>query len=212
MSDEILRKLTGAIVRLDPEGVEGACRDAIAAGIPPTKTLESMARGMDIVGQKYEAGEYFLAELMMAGEVMKGGVGVLEPHMKGEKGRFLGRVVIGTVRGDLHDVGKDLAKTLIEIAGFEVLDLGVDVAPETFVQAVQEHRPNVVAMSALLTLSLNEVENTVKALEKAGLRDKVKVLLGGAPVTEQFGKEIGADAVAMDAVQGARICRDWFTA
>lgn len=209
MSGEILMKLTDAIVRLDAEGVEKACRAALAAGIPATKVLEGMVRGMDIVGQKYEEREYFLAELMMAGEVMKGGVKILEPYLKGEEGRFLGKVVIGTVRGDLHDIGKDLAKTLLETAGFMVLDLGVDVAPEAIVESVRRERPNIVAMSALLTVSLGEVENTINALEKAGLRRKVKIIIGGASVSEQFGKKAGVDAVAVDAVQGAKICREW---
>jgi 5-methyltetrahydrofolate--homocysteine methyltransferase len=209
MSEEILRKLTEAVVRLDAEGVEKGCRAALAAGIPPARALEGMVRGMDIVGQKYENREYFLAELMMAGEVMKEGVKILEPDLKGEKGKSLGKVVIGTVRGDLHDIGKDLAKTLLETAGFEVLDLGVDVAPEAFVESVQKQKPNIVAMSALLTVSLGEVENTVKALEKADLRSRVKIIIGGASVSEQFGKRIGVDAVAVDAVQGARICREW---
>jgi len=212
MSEEMLRKLTDAIVRLDAEGVEKACKAALAAGIPPAKVLEGMVRGMDVVGQKYENREYFLAELMMAGEVMKEGVKILEPHLKGEKRRLPGKVVIGTVRGDLHDIGKDLAKTLLETAGFEVLDLGVDVAPEAFVETVQKQRPDIVAMSALLTVSLGEVENTVRALEKAGLRRKVRIIIGGASVSEQFGKRAGVDAVAVDAVQGARICREWTSA
>lgn len=212
MSQEIMKKLTDSIVRLDTEGVEKGCKAAIAAGISPTKVLNSMVKGMDIVGQKYEQREYFLAELMMAGEVMKAGVKILEPHLKGGKDRFVGKVVIGTARGDVHDIGKDLAKTLLETAGFEVLDLGVDVAPEAFLETVQKEKPNIVAMSALLTVSLGEVENTVKALEKAGLRKTVKILIGGASVSEQFGKKIGVDAVAIDAVQGAKICREWASA
>jgi len=169
MSEEVFQKLTDAIVKLDLEGVEETCRDAIAAGIPPVKVMESLVRGMDIVGQKFEANEYFLAELIMAGEVAKAGLKVLEPHLKGERGRFLGKVVIGTVRGDIHDIGKDLAKTLLETAEFEVIDLEVDVSPESFVEAVRQHRPDVVAMSALLTVSLNEVEIRLRNLRKRGL-------------------------------------------
>ena len=214
MSEAVVQELSDAIVQLDLKRVEEICRKAIGVGISPGKMMESMSQGMDIVGQKYEAREYFLAELIMAGEVMKTGLKVLEPYLKiekGEKGRFLGKVVIGTVKGDLHDLGKDLAKTLLESAGFEVLDRGVDVSPEEFVKAVKEQKPDILAMSALLTVSLAEVENTINELKKAGLRNKVKIILGGAPVTVEFGKKIGADAVGVDAVQGVKICREWLS-
>jgi 5-methyltetrahydrofolate--homocysteine methyltransferase len=212
MSTEQSRQLTDAIVKLDSTALEKACRGALASGVPAEKVLDGMTKGMDIVGQKYEDREYFLAELIMAGEVMKEGIKILQPHLKGSRARGHGKVVIGTVRGDLHDIGKDLAATLLETSGFQVIDLGVDVAAEAFVEATRREKPKIVAMSALLTVSLNEVENTVKALKETGLREKVKVIIGGAAASEQFGKKIGVDAVAADAVQGARICKEWASA
>ena len=150
---EIFGKLRDAIVNLDIEGVQKACREAIDAGIPAYKAVtDGMAKGMEIVGEKYKNGEYFLAELIMVGETMKGGMKVLEPYLKGGEVKKIGKVVIGTVRGDLHDIGKNIVVTLLNAAGFEVIDLGVDVPPEKFVEAVKQNNPDIVGMSALLQL------------------------------------------------------------
>ncbi|HIE13806.1 TPA: cobalamin-binding protein [Candidatus Bathyarchaeota archaeon] len=208
--EEILKKVIEAVVNLDIDNIQRFCKEAVEAGISAYKVVtEGMAKGMDIVGQKYEANEYFLAELIMAGETMKEGMKVLEPYLKAEEKKVLGKIVIGTVRGDLHDIGKNIAATLLSSAGFEIIDLGVDVSPEQFVEAVKKNKPDIVAMSALLTTTMMEMENTIKALEEAGLRDKVKIIIGGAPITTEYAKKIGADAAAKDAVDGVNICKSW---
>ena len=208
--EEILAKLRDAIVNLDIDAVQKAAKEAIESGIPAYKAvIEGMAKGMEIVGQKYENGEYFLAELIMAGETMKEGMAILEPHLKTGDIKAAGKVVIGTVRGDLHDIGKNVVITLLKAANFDVIDLGVDVSPEQFVEAVKKHEPNIVAMSALLTTTMIEMESVIKSLKEAGLRDKVKVIIGGAPITPEYAEKIGADAAAKDAVEGVRICTEW---
>lgn len=211
--EEILARLRDAIVNLDIEAVQKAAKDAIDAGIPAYKAIvEGMAKGMEIVGKKYEDGEYFLAELIMAGETMKEGMAVLEPYLKVGDIKSAGKVVIGTVRGDLHDIGKNVVITLLKAANFEVIDLGVDVSAEQFVEAVKKHNPDIVAMSALLTTTMVEMENVIESLKKSGLRDKVKIIIGGAPITPEYAKKIGADAAAKDAVEGVRRCSEWVEA
>jgi len=211
--EKILTRLRDAIVNLDIEAVQKAAKDAIEAGIPAYKAvIEGMAKGMEIVGQKYEDGEYFLAELIMAGETMKEGMAVLEPHLKVGDIKTAGKVVIGTVRGDLHDIGKNVVITLLKAANFEVIDLGVDVSSEQFIEAVKEHNPDILAMSALLTTTMIEMENVIESLKKSGLRDKVKIIIGGAPITPEYAKKIGADAAAKDAVEGVRKCSEWVEA
>ncbi len=207
---DVLRRLRDCIVNLDIEGTKRACKNALAEGVPPMKAVtEGMAKGMDIVGQKYKAREYFLAELIMAGEVMKEGMKILEPHLKDVEVKGLGKVVLGTVKGDLHDIGKNIVATLMEAAGFDVIDLGVDVSAEKFVESVRTHKPRILGLSALLTVTMPEMENILKELENADLRDQVKVIVGGAPLTEEYSKKIGADAYATDAVTGVNICKKW---
>jgi len=208
--EEILGRIRDAIVNLDIDNIGRLCLEAIEAGIPAYDiVMLGMSKGMEIVGEKYERNEYFLAELIMAGEVMKEGMKVLEPYLRGSEMRKIGKVVIGTVRGDLHDIGKNIVATLLSAAGFEVIDLGVDVSPEKFVEAVKEHNPDIIGMSALLTTTMIEMENVIKALKEAGLRDRVKVIIGGAPITREFAEKIGADAAARDAVEGVNICKSW---
>ena len=207
---EILNRLIDCIVNLDIDGVQQACKDALAAGIPPFRAvMEGLAKGMDVVGQKYEAKEYFLAELIMAGETMKEGMTILQPHLKPGDLKVTGKVVIGTVRGDLHDIGKNIVATLLKAAGFDTIDIGTDVPAEKFVEAVRERKPHIVGMSALLTVTMTEMETVIKELEKAGLRDEVKIIIGGAPITSDYAKKIGADAAAKNAVEGVNICKTW---
>jgi corrinoid protein of di/trimethylamine methyltransferase len=207
---EILAELRNAIVNLDIDGVKKASKDALAAHIPAFKAvIEGMAKGMEIVGQKYEDGEYFLAELIMAGETMKEGMVVLEPYLKAGDIKSAGKIVIGTVKGDLHDIGKNVVVTLLKAANFEVVDLGVDVTAEQFVDAVKKNKPDILAMSALLTTTMIEMDNVVKAFEKAGLKKKIKIIVGGAPITPEYAKKIGADSAAKDAVEGVRTCVQW---
>lgn len=207
---DILMRLKESIVNLDIEGIKEACKDALSQGVSPIKAVsEGMAKGMDIVGQKYEAREYFLAELIMAGEVMKEGMKILEPHLRDVDLKGLGKVVLGTVKGDLHDIGKNIVVTLMEAAGFDVIDLGVDVSAEKFVESVVTHKPRILGLSALLTVTMPEMENILKELEKAHLRRQVKIIVGGAPLTDKYAKKIGADAYAPDAVAGVNICKKW---
>jgi corrinoid protein of di/trimethylamine methyltransferase len=207
---EVLARLRDCVVNLDIDGVKRAAKEAIDAGVTPYEAImEGMAKGMEVVGQKYEAGEYFLAELIMAGETMKEGLSVLQPYMKTGDMKHIGKVVIGTVEGDLHDIGKNVVITLLTASGFEVIDLGVDVPAEKFVEAVKQYKPDIVAMSALLTTTMVNMAKVIKALEQAGLRDKVKIIVGGAPLTEEYAKQIGADAYGRDAVEGVNICKKW---
>ena len=208
--EEVLGKLRSAIVNLDIDGVKEACKETVNAGIPAYKAVtDGMAKGMEIVGQKYENNEYFLAELIMAGETMKEGMRVLEPYLKAGDVKKIGKVVIGTVRGDLHDIGKNVVVTLLNAAGFDVVDLGVDVPLEKFVESVKQNNPDIVGMSALLTTTMVEMGNVIKALKDAGLRDEVKIVIGGAPITQEYAEKIGADAAARDAVEGVNICKSW---
>jgi len=211
--EQILKEIVESIVSLDIDRIKPLAEKAVQTGIPAyTVVMEGLAKGMDEVGQKYEAGEYFLAELLMAGETMKEGMKVLEPYLKDAKTEPLGRVVVGTVRGDLHDIGKNIVATLLEGSGFEIYDLGVDSPPEKFTSRAAETKAHIVAMSALLTTTMPEMGNVIQDLARAKIRDKVKVIVGGAAVTDEFSKRIGADAYGRDAVEGNNICKKWMQA
>jgi corrinoid protein of di/trimethylamine methyltransferase len=208
--DMILERIKDALVNFDIEGTVSLVKDALRGGVPAYKIVtEGLAKGMDIVGKKYEGGEFFLAELVMAGETMKEAMKILEPHLRVDSTVRKGIVVIGTVKGDVHDIGKNIVSTLLRSAGFEVIDLGTDVPAERFIDAVKRFNPDILGMSALLTTTLANMEDVIKALKREGVRDKVKVIIGGAPVDERFAAKIGADAAAHDAVNGVEICRRW---
>jgi 5-methyltetrahydrofolate--homocysteine methyltransferase len=184
---------------------------AIKAGVPAYKAvIEGMAAGMEVVGQKYDEGEYYLAELIVAGETMKEGMEVLGPHLKSSELSSAGKCVIGTVKGDLHDIGKNVFVSLLKAQNYDVIDLGVDVSPEQFVRAIEEHSPNILAMSALLTTTMGEMEKVIKEVEKQGHRNNLKIIIGGAPMTNDYALKIGADAAATDAIEGLRIIGDLF--
>jgi len=207
---EVLDRLRDSIVTLDISGLQEACEEAISMRIPAYRAVvEGMAKGMEIVGQKYEDGEYYLAELIMAGETMKEGMIVLEPYLSSGDLKSAGKAVIGTVKGDLHDIGKNVFVTLLRAANYDVIDLGVDISPQAFLEAVKEHSPTVLAMSALLTTTMVEMENVVSTLRAEGVREELKILIGGAPITPEYAAQIGADAAAKDAVDGVRIVSHW---
>ena len=207
---EILKRLRDCVFTFDTEGVSQACEEALAAGIPAYEAITNgLSRGMEIIGRKYEAKECFLADLIMAGETMKEGLRILTPHLGTGDQSAIGAVVIGTVSGDLHDIGKDIVATLLEAAGFQIIDLGIDVSAEEFVRAVANHRADVLGMSALLTTTMGEMKTVIEQIEKTGLRNKVKIIIGGAPISPEYGKEIAADAVGKDAVDGVNICKIW---
>jgi len=207
---EILEKICDSVVNIDVKKIRALARKALEEGVPAYEVLmKGMSRGMDIVGRKYEAGEYFLTELIGAGEVMKEGLAELTPHLKGEKIRYVGKVILGTVRGDMHDIGKNIVRMLLEAAGFEVTDLGVDVPPEEFIEEFKERNANIVAMSAMLTTTMGEMRTVIDRLNKENLRKNVRVIIGGAPITHEYAQKIGADAAAKDAAHGVRICKEW---
>jgi len=212
--NDYLQKIKECLVNMDLEGAKENAKKALEAGANPQDIISrGIAEGMDIVGRKFEEGEYFLSELLVAGEIAKEILKILNPYIKsGEvKLKKLGKVVIGTVRGDLHDIGKNIVAMMLNAAGFEVIDLGADVPPEKFVEAARENDANIVAMSALLSVTMPEMKVVIEELRKAGLRDKVKVIVGGAPVTEEYAKEIGADGYGENAIEGVRICKSWMT-
>ena len=210
MSNEDLRKLAECVVQLDLKGAQSLVDKMLNEGVAPYEIIAGgLSKGMDEVGAKYESGEYFLSELLTAAAVMKGAMKILEPKIKFEQKVKKGTVVIGTVLGDLHDVGKNVFISLLQGAGFEVIDLGVDVPADNFVEAVRLHKPTVLGMSALITTTIDEMGTTIKALEDSGLRKGIKIILGGTPVTEEFGRSVGADAAVNDAMAGLRVCNRW---
>ena len=200
-----------AISKLDSsDHAKTLVSDALSQSISPEEIVEmGIRRGLQIVGEKYEANEYFLSELLYAGSLVSDLFELLKPIMKNSQLERKGVIVLGTVKGDIHDLGKNIFKMLADSSGFEVHDLGVDVEPETFVAQVKEFRPQVAGLSALLTTALAEMRGTLDALRNEGLKDDLKVLLGGNAVKKEFGQEIGADATALDAVEGLEICREW---
>ena len=183
---------------------------ALSKGLSATEIVERGVRpGLEMVGKKYEADEYFLSELLYAGSLVSDLLAMLKPSMGGQLLERKGTIVLGTVRGDIHDIGKNIFKMLAESAGFEVHDLGVDVESSAFIAEIRRSSPKVLGLSALLTTTLAEMKNTVDALRAADIRDGLKVLLGGNAVNREFASEIGADAAALDAVEGLENCKMW---
>jgi 5-methyltetrahydrofolate--homocysteine methyltransferase len=194
------------------EATTEACMKALAAGMDPYRCIvEGLSPGLDMVGSKYEAAEYFLLELIMAGEIMKEAMKVLDPHLKKSRKERqpTGRVVIGAVQGDLHDIGKNIVITLLRAHNFEVFDLGSDVPTDEFVEAVKTLKPDVLGLSALLTTTLDEMEKVINKLKETGLRESVKVIIGGGAVFESFAEKIGADGWSTSAVTGVEQCKRW---
>ena len=193
-------ELYSAILNGDAKKAHAATQAALEAGAAPLQLIsESMVPAMDEVGRLFEAEEYYVPELLLAGRAMRGSLELLRPLMAASGEKLSTRVVIGTVKGDLHDIGKNIVGSMLEGGGFEVVDLGTDVSPEKFVAAVEEQKPQIVCLSALLTVTMPAMKTTIDALKTAGLRTKVKVLIGGAPVTPQYANEIGADGYSENA-------------
>ena len=185
-----------------------AVQEAIDAGFAAEDILNKMISAMDVVGEKFKTGEIFVPEMLIAAKAMKKGVEVLKPHLAAGAAGALGKVVIGTVAGDLHDIGKNLVAMMIESAGFEVIDLGVDVPVEKFVEAAQDADVKIVACSALLTTTMPALEATVAALNAMGNRGAIKVMIGGAPITQEFADKVGADAYTPDAATAAKKAKE----
>lgn len=185
---------------------------AVDAGIPAGKILnDGMIAAMKEVGELFEEGEFFVPEMLVSARAMQAGLTILKPHLVASGVDPIGKVVIGTVQGDMHDIGKNLVMMMMEGAGFEVIDLGVDVKPQTFIESVQANAPQVVAMSALLTTTMPQMKVTIDALRDAALLDSIKVMVGGAPVTAEFAEKIGADGFAADASQAASLAKSFIS-
>lgn len=205
-------KLKTAIIALDKTGVLDAVNAGINAGKDPLEIVDEAREGMEEVGQKFESGQFFLMELMRAAQIFEAAAEILNPVIKERYGgvESKGTILLGTVKGDIHDLGKNIVANLLECRGFTVIDLGVDVQTDYFVEKIKEHKPQVVGLSALLTACVQEMNNTVRAMEAAGLRDDVKVIVGGGIVGEIRDNEIGADYATTDANDGIRIIDNWF--
>ena len=200
----ILDDLRQRVIDGDMDRTQELVTKAIAENVPAEKILrEGLISAMAEVGRMFEAGEFFVPEMLIAARAMKSGLALLRPHLLAAKVQAIGRVVIGTVEGDVHDIGKNLVGMMLEGAGFEVIDLGADVPPEKYVQAVKEHHPDLVACSALLTTTMLRMKDLILSLEEASLRGQVKVMVGGAHVTESYARDIGADLYAPDAASAA---------
>ncbi len=209
--DDIIDKIARSIANLDSSDcLTKHVKEALRKKVPPSEILEKGIRqGLDQIGKKYEAGEYFLAELLFGASLTEDAMKLLSPSLKAQRPKPIGRIALGTVKGDIHDIGKNIFKMLAEASGFEVHDLGVDVNPEVFVRMVTEKKPDVLGLSTLLTTTLSEIDAVIAELKKVAIRDQVKILIGGNAVTKHFGKEVGADAVGLDAVEGVNICKGW---
>jgi 5-methyltetrahydrofolate--homocysteine methyltransferase len=205
---DILQKIASNLYDGEDKEVAALVQQALDEGMDPAEVLQGgLIAGMDEVGRDFKAGELFVPEVLIAARAMHAGMAVLRPLLADSDVPSAGKFVIGTVKGDLHDIGKNLVRMMLEGAGFDMVDLGTDVEPQAFVNAVREHKPQLIGMSALLTTTMVQMKTTIDALEEAGLRDSVKVMIGGAPVTDAFANEIGADAYAADAASAVDVAR-----
>ena len=203
-----LKQLYEAVVSGDAKTTQALTQQALAEGVDPLKLVnEYMVPAMDEVGRRFEANEYFVPELLISARAMKAALELIRPLLTARGDQPLGRVAIGTVKGDLHDIGKNLVGSLLEGGGFEVIDLGVNVSPEKFIATVNEKKANIIAMSALLTTTMPSMKTTIDALKQAGVREKVKVLIGGAPITQKYADEIGADGYSENAVGAVALAK-----
>ena len=206
---EILAKLKKAVIEYNAEAAASWARKALEEGIDPLEALDALTKGIKQVGDGYGRGELWLPDLIGAAEAMSSAMPIIEEEIKsrGMKRETAGVIIIGTVKGDIHDIGKNIVATLLTIDGFDVIDLGVDVAAEKFIQAIIKHKPSILAMSALLTMTAPEQRKVIDALKKEGIRDKVKVLIGGAAITQEFADDIGADGYDPTAAGAVNLAR-----
>jgi corrinoid protein of di/trimethylamine methyltransferase len=203
-----LSKLYDAILNGDHKASEAITKEALAENVPPMQMVSKyMVPAMDEVGRRYECEEYFVPELLLAARAMKAALQHIRPLLLAEGAQPAGRVVIGTVKGDLHDIGKNIVAAMLEGGGFEVLDLGADVPPQKFVDAVKDRKPHLVCLSALLTVTMPSMRAVIDALKDAGVREQVKVIVGGAPVTQEFAHDIGADGFGENASVAVTLAR-----
>jgi 5-methyltetrahydrofolate--homocysteine methyltransferase len=209
---DTLKMIYDGVINGEQDTVTNGVRSALEAKVDPGTILnDAMISAMTEVGRLFEAGEYYVPEMLIAARAMKSGLELLRPALIAANVQAIGKIVVGTVQGDLHDIGKNLVAMMLEGAGFEVIDLGVDVPPAKFVEAVKTHKPELIGMSALLTTTMPNMKATVDALNAAGVRGDVRVMVGGAPVTEKYAREIGADLFSPDASSAARRAKEALT-
>ncbi|RPI67988.1 MAG: cobalamin-binding protein [Geobacteraceae bacterium] len=207
--EDVLKKLFDAVLEGDFDGVATNVQASLDAGLDPGIILnDGMIAAMREVGARFEAGDYYVPEMLIAARAMQSGMSLLKPHLQKTERKSNGKVLMGTVKGDLHDIGKNLVSLMLEGAGYEIIDLGVDVPAEEFVRKVIEIKPDIVGMSALLTTTMASMKTTLDALTAAGLRDQVKVIVGGAPVTEAYAQQIEADGFALDASRAVNVVNE----
>jgi methylmalonyl-CoA mutase cobalamin-binding domain/chain len=205
--NNILNKIVNSLAEVDYESTPKLCKVALEADISPNAILEALSEGMDIIGKRFENGEYFLSELIMAGEIFKEAQEIMGSYTQMNGLEMLGKIVIGTVQGDLHDLGKNIVVNILRSEGFEVIDLGINVPAKKFVESVREYEPDVLGLSALLRATVPEMKVVVEELVKEGLRDRVKIVVGGLPLNDDYAKRIGADFYAKDAWLGVEIIK-----
>jgi methylmalonyl-CoA mutase cobalamin-binding domain/chain len=202
-----IRNVFEATVDLDIDNIASCVQQALDQGAEPLQVLgEGLAAGVREVGERFERGEYYLTDLVLAGEVMKQGLAILEPRLAGNTLKSSGTIVLATVKGDIHEIGKNLVQTMLRSAGFNVVDLGVDVPAERIVQTARQHKAQVVGLSVLLTPMVGEIKNVIDGLSEAGLRSQVKVVIGGACTTPELAQKMGCDGHAADAVKAIKLC------
>ncbi|HKI48356.1 MAG TPA: cobalamin-dependent protein [Desulfobacteria bacterium] len=209
MSDNLFN----AMVHMRETEALETTKELLKAGADAFTILDTCTEAMENIGKRFEEGKYFLPELMLAGEILKQISELVKPHIKEERvTQKKGRVLVGTVEGDIHDIGKDMVVFLLDVSGYEVLDIGIDAPPEEFVKGIRDFEPQVVGMSGLLTLAYDSMKNTVDAIREAGLRDQVKIMLGGGQISEDIMEFSGADAIGGDAVAGVNLTKKWIGA
>jgi len=201
---QVLQAISQALQRGDANGVKQGVAAALAEGVDPKRILEEgMLSAMEIIGVKFKNNEIFVPEVLIAARAMNVGMEALKPKLVEQGVKPIGKMVIGTVKGDLHDIGKNIVRMMIEGAGLEVIDLGIDVPADRFVEAIKEHKPDLLGMSALLTTTMGEMKTVIDAIAEAGLRDQIKIMVGGAPLAQGFADQIGADVYCRNAAEAA---------
>jgi len=206
MAEDLLK----AIADLHEEEALRITEERLSAGDKPLDILDEARRGMGVVGKRFADGEYFIPDLVYSGEIMKEVTNIVKPKLTGEaKVKRLGKVIIGTVAGDIHDIGKDIVVFMLDISGFEVYDLGIDVPGHKFVEKIEETKAGIVGLSGFLTLAFDSMKETIEAVEAAGLRDKVRIMIGGGQVDDEVRKYTGADAYRPDAVSAVSLAKEW---